>query len=370
MLGRVDKRGETDDNRPMQVKPALRWLLLLLVTLGICLTLAACDDTTPAPKPSAPQETSVAIQVPTITEAATGTAPVASPQPAVSPAPSPTHTTSPAPTPTPLPSVTPTLTPTVSAALAPITQPHHEIDAALHEQYNGNYEQAIAMLQAVLDAGPQPDQERLARFHLAETFMHKRDWPAAAAVWEDYFRIWAEDDALPQARMMAARVLDETNQCSAAIPHYQAYVAGSAVLADMIHERIGDCQSSYGEVESAIASYRLVEYLQEQQIDDVVAMDMAIQDVVQFLSAGEINPVEIFGYEDRNNVDGAFAIRVREQLDNPDAVYVFHVNYVQFRNRWETFQEIVAQEGRQWVETQIIYDWSAMPVFRIVRVVS
>ncbi|MBN1583142.1 MAG: glycosyltransferase family 39 protein [Anaerolineae bacterium] len=124
-----------------------------------------------------------------------------------------------------------------------------------------------------------------------------------------------------------------------------------------------------GKGEHTVASYRLVEYLQEQQIDDVVAMDMAIQDVVQFLSAGEINPVEIFGYQDRNDVDGAFAIRVREQLDNPDAVYIFHVNYVQFRNRWETFQTIVAQEGKEWVEMQLVYDWSAMPVFRVVKVV-
>jgi hypothetical protein len=125
-----------------------------------------------------------------------------------------------------------------------------------------------------------------------------------------------------------------------------------------------------GKGDHTVASYSLVGYLQERQIRDVVAMDMGIQDVVQFLSQGEINPVEIFGYDDRQNVDGAFAIRVREQLENPDAVYVFHDTYPIFQNRWETFQQIVAGEGKEWVEEQIIYDWSAIPIFRLVRVTS
>jgi hypothetical protein len=125
-----------------------------------------------------------------------------------------------------------------------------------------------------------------------------------------------------------------------------------------------------GKGDHTVASYSLVEYLQEHHIRDVVAMDMGIQDVIQFLSQGEINPVEIFGYDDRQNVDGAFAIRVREQLENPDAVYVFHDTFPIFQNRWETFQQIVAGEGKEWIEEQIIYDWSAIPIFRLVRVTS
>ena len=117
------------------------------------------------------------------------------------------------------------------------------------------------------------------------------------------------------------------------------------------------------------ASYRLVQYLQEHQITTVVAMDYGIQDVVQFLTAGEINPPEIFGYEDRQQVDPAFAIRVREQLENPDAVYVFRVE-PHFHHRREAFEEIVAQEGKEWVEEAVIYDWSAREIFRLVRVIA
>jgi hypothetical protein len=123
-----------------------------------------------------------------------------------------------------------------------------------------------------------------------------------------------------------------------------------------------------GKVDHTNASYRLVEYLEMHGITDVVAMDYGIQDVVQFLSEGTINPAEIFGHEDREKVDLAFPIRVREQMQNPQAVFVFHDTYPEFRNRWEAFQEIVAEEGRRWTEEQIIYDWSAIPVFRLVRV--
>jgi hypothetical protein len=116
------------------------------------------------------------------------------------------------------------------------------------------------------------------------------------------------------------------------------------------------------------ASYRLVEYLQEHEIADVVAMDFGIQDIVQFLTAGEINPPEIFGYEDRGDVDPAFAIRVREHLASPNAVYVFRVE-PHFHNRWEAFEAIVAEEGKAWVEVTVVYDWSARQIYRLVRVV-
>jgi hypothetical protein len=124
-----------------------------------------------------------------------------------------------------------------------------------------------------------------------------------------------------------------------------------------------------GKFDHTSASYTLVEYLQEQQISDVVAMDWGIQDVVQFLSEGEINPAEIFGHENWEDVDPAFAIRVRERLDDPNVVYVFHTQ-PHFRNRWEAFEAIAAQEGKTLVEEKTIYDPAAIPIFWLVRVTS
>jgi len=115
------------------------------------------------------------------------------------------------------------------------------------------------------------------------------------------------------------------------------------------------------------ASYTLVQYLQSNGMTQVVAMDWGIQDLVQFLSQGEIHPSEIFGYERHDDVDAAFALRVRQLLDDPQVVYVFHVQ-PHFLNRWERFQELVQQDGKRVVEEKLIYDWSAMPIFRLVRV--
>jgi hypothetical protein len=115
------------------------------------------------------------------------------------------------------------------------------------------------------------------------------------------------------------------------------------------------------------ASYALVQYLEQQEIDDVVAMDWGIQDVIQFLSEGEINAPQLSSYEDVHQEDGAFALRVREHLDHPDTVYVFHVGPV-FKNRWEAFQHLAEQEGRTPVEIKIVHDRAAIPIFRLVHV--
>jgi|GEM_PF-260201 len=123
-----------------------------------------------------------------------------------------------------------------------------------------------------------------------------------------------------------------------------------------------------GKVDHTPAIYTLVEYLQREGLDNVVAVDMGIQDPVQFLTAGAINPVEIFGYENRQDVDAAFAIRVHEQLKNPANVYVFRVTYPIFHRRWETFQSLVEEAGLHWEEIYIAYDWSAIPIFRVVKV--
>jgi hypothetical protein len=115
------------------------------------------------------------------------------------------------------------------------------------------------------------------------------------------------------------------------------------------------------------ASYDLVSTLQENGWTEVVAMDWGIRDVIQFLSEGQINPPQLSSYESRESEDGAFVIRVKEWLSDPDTVYVFHIGSV-FENRWEAFQDIVAQQGAEPVEIKVIHDRAAIPIFRLVRV--
>jgi hypothetical protein len=153
-------------------------------------------------------------------------------------------------------------------------------------------------------------------------------------------------------------------------------VAVLALTGMLIYDDLGVDKEYYrgldrvgGKGDHTAASYKLVAYLQEQQISDVVAMDWGIQDVVQFLSAGEINPPEIFGHQSWDDVDPAFAIRVRERLGDPDVVYVFHER-PHFKNRREAFEAVVTEEGKTAVEEMVIYDRSANPIYRLVRVTS
>jgi 4-amino-4-deoxy-L-arabinose transferase-like glycosyltransferase len=150
-------------------------------------------------------------------------------------------------------------------------------------------------------------------------------------------------------------------------------LAALALGAMLIHDDLevdlayhSDLSRIGGKGDHTHASYRLVEYLQANGITRVVAMDYGIQDVVQFLTAGEINPPEVFGYADREQPDPAFGIRVREQLEDPDAAYVFRVQPL-FQLRWEAFQAVAAAAGREVVEESVIYDWSARPIYRVVR---
>jgi hypothetical protein len=115
------------------------------------------------------------------------------------------------------------------------------------------------------------------------------------------------------------------------------------------------------------ASYKLVRYLQEQGITRTAAMDWGIQDVVQFLSEGKLNPPQLSSYEDPQREDAAFELRVKEQLQHPEVVYIFHIGAV-FENRWETFQQLVEQDGRTPEEIKVIHDRAAMPIYRLVRV--
>jgi hypothetical protein len=67
-------------------------------------------------------------------------------------------------------------------------------------------------------------------------------------------------------------------------------------------------------------------------------------------------------------VDEAFRIRLREQLADPDNVYIFHATYPIFLNRWEAFEQEVTQEGKTWSEIALIRDPSTIPIFRLVTV--
>lgn len=211
-------------------------LTCLWIALGIGVLLAGCTDAPPTPTSMLPLATQ-AIQD-AVQEAA------------------PTHTRAPAAT---LPaSQTPTLPPTSTPTTtpSPTPEPSARLEAARRHQIHGDYDQAIAGYQALLDEDPTPDQARQAHYLLAESYLLNREYAAAAAAWELFLTGYRDDDRLPQATLMAARAYEAAGECTRAISLYEAYLAEEDVLADLVYEWIGDCHTGEERPEEALTAYR------------------------------------------------------------------------------------------------------------------
>jgi soluble lytic murein transglycosylase len=130
------------------------------------------------------------------------------------------------------------------------------LEAALRHQSNGDYDEAIAAYRSLLEDSPAPTQVRKARYRLGECALLNREYVVAAAAWEEFLAAYPDDERLPQATLMAARAYHGANECDRAISHYQAYLDHETVLADIVHEWIGDCHAAGAELEEAIAAYR------------------------------------------------------------------------------------------------------------------
>ena len=225
-------------------------LIFLSIVLGAGAILAGCASAPPTPAPIASVVTEVVAELddPPHTAVATDPGPP-EPTPTLAPTKAPTWTPTASPTSTHAP--TPTLTPTPS----PTPEPSVQLEAGERHQLNGDYEQAIASYLGVLGDSPTDEQARQARYYLAETFFLKQDYVSAAAAWEDFFTHYPDDARQPEATLMAARAYHAANECARAIALYETYLSSEDVLADMVHEWIGDCHALGSDLEGATLAY-------------------------------------------------------------------------------------------------------------------
>jgi soluble lytic murein transglycosylase len=227
-------------------------MVLLWVALGVASLLAGCADAPPTPTPL--------VLVPGTATQDPGAALTPALTPGLSPAPTRTFTPGPSPTAstTPSPTTTPTFTPTPTPTLtpSPTPQPSAQLEEARRHQINGDYGQAILAYLALLEDAPTPDQAREAHYHLAESYLLNREYATAAAAWDEFIRRYPDDARLPQATLMGARAFQAANDCAKAVPFYQAYLSQETVLADVVHEQIGDCLAAEARQEDALIAYR------------------------------------------------------------------------------------------------------------------
>lgn len=116
------------------------------------------------------------------------------------------------------------------------------------------------------------------------------------------------------------------------------------------------------------AIYDLAETLDSRGLTAPVAMDWGFAAQVQFLTEGRVRPIEVFGYEWRE--DEGFAQRIETFLGNPDSVYIFHAPTETVFPRQEAFDRLVRQTGRVSATEMVIRQRDGKPMFTLVRVTS
>lgn len=126
-----------------------------------------------------------------------------------------------------------------------------------------------------------------------------------------------------------------------------------------------------GYPDHSAAIYDLAAYLEQRGDQPVVAMDWGFRKSIYFLTKGEVDPDEIFGYESFVEPDPGFAQRLQEYLGRPETLYIFHSSqWTIFKQRWEAFQALVQEAGRRAEVVEWFYDRSGMEVFLLVQVVD
>ena len=116
------------------------------------------------------------------------------------------------------------------------------------------------------------------------------------------------------------------------------------------------------------AIYHLANYLDEENLTDPVVLDWGIDAPVQFLTAGRVNPLEVFGYTRIDAPDPGFADRVGPYLEDWQTIYVAHTpeNAI-FKGRFEVMADWAAERGWRWFEQTRFGQRSGDPVYVVYR---
>ena len=128
-------------------------------------------------------------------------------------------------------------------------------------------------------------------------------------------------------------------------------------------------QVSGGYAAHSDAIYDLARYLERSGASAPLALDWGLDAPVRFLTAGKVNPVEVFGYESLAAPDQAFADRVRGALGDPSVLLIAHSPQTAvFGNRVEALQALAAQNGLRLVEDARFSERNGRPLFEVYRV--
>jgi soluble lytic murein transglycosylase len=230
---------------------------IIAVSLAFACTIVGCRRQVSTPSPTAtPLPT--ATPEPVLTPPFTSTL-IPTPTPTTTPTPTRTPTSTPIPTstltPTPTPTSTATLTPTPSPTPTPTPLPAERLETGRTYQRNGDYERAIAEYEALLFGEAAEEEAREASFLIGESHFLDGSYQLAQEAFEKFVRDYPEDNRYSQALFLLARSYEGMGDCTKAIETYRQYLAQREVIADYVHELIGDCYVNLEDYSQAIVAY-------------------------------------------------------------------------------------------------------------------
>ncbi|MBC7223349.1 MAG: hypothetical protein H5T59_03595, partial [Anaerolineae bacterium] len=191
-----------------------------------------------------------------------------------------------------------------------------------------------------------------------------------SALWHSHLVV-----ALPLAPLALAGTLDALGR----VPRrrqWGAILAGVAVAflalwdlgVDVQYHRALARTGGLGGHTAAI--YRLAEVLQGAPHPQPLALDWGIAAPVEFLTQGQVRPLEVFGYESLDRPDANFAARMRPLLHDPTRWHVFHTpEETIYQGRLEAYQTLLAEEGLEGQVVAAVHDPSGRMVFVVGRAV-
>jgi Dolichyl-phosphate-mannose-protein mannosyltransferase len=118
------------------------------------------------------------------------------------------------------------------------------------------------------------------------------------------------------------------------------------------------------------AVYQLAASLDQEGTAEPLALDWGLAAPVQFLTAGRVNPVEVFGYDRMDAPDAGFNERLSGFLDDPDSLFLAHMPDVTvFDGRVDALKALAAQRGLELEEQGRFSERSGHPLFVLYRAV-
>jgi hypothetical protein len=137
-------------------------------------------------------------------------------------------------------------------------------------------------------------------------------------------------------------------------------------LTDIRYHRALAATGGHGSHSNAI--YALAGHLDQAKFTAPVALDWGLDAQVRFLTAGRVQPIEVFGYDSLDAPDLGYAERMNKLLDNPNTLYLAHLpEYTIFRERVNTLADLASKRGMTLHQRALYAERDGTPIIIMYR---